>query len=67
MDAIKCYAEASVYARALELTHKVDSTSVVTLEKEWEMHLAANGHYDAAINHFIVAEEIVQYQYNWYY
>ncbi|XP_046838206.1 intraflagellar transport protein 172 homolog [Vespa crabro] len=58
-DAIKCYAEAGVYARALELARKIDPTSVVILEKEWGKHLAANGHYDAAINHFIEAGETV--------
>ncbi|KAI4488597.1 hypothetical protein M0802_011487 [Mischocyttarus mexicanus] len=57
MDAIKCYAEAGVYARALELSRKIDPTSVVILEKEWGKHLVANGHYDAAINHFIEAGE----------
>ncbi|XP_015595286.1 intraflagellar transport protein 172 homolog [Cephus cinctus] len=55
--AIKCYAQAGIFARALELARKVEPNSVVSLEKEWGHHLAATGHYDAAINHFIESGE----------
>ncbi|XP_033198470.2 intraflagellar transport protein Oseg2 isoform X1 [Bombus vancouverensis nearcticus] len=57
LEAIKCYSQAGVFARALELARKVDPTSVVDLEREWGKHLASAGHYDAAINHFIEAGE----------
>lgn len=56
-DAIKCYAKAGVFARALELARRVDPTSVVDLERDWAQHLTLNGHYDAAINHYIEAGE----------
>ncbi|XP_066588134.1 intraflagellar transport protein 172 homolog isoform X2 [Prorops nasuta] len=59
IDAIKCYAQANVFARALDLAREVDPTSVVGLEKEWGAHLASVGHFDAAINHFIEAGETV--------
>lgn len=55
--AIKCYSDAGVFARALELARSVEPNSVVNLEKEWGHHLVAGGHYDAAINHFIEAGE----------
>ncbi|KMQ88504.1 putative intraflagellar transport protein 172 [Lasius niger] len=58
-EAISCYAQAGVFARALDLARKVDPTLVVELERDWGKHLAANGHYDAAINHFIEAGETV--------
>ncbi|XP_072763581.1 intraflagellar transport protein 172 homolog isoform X3 [Anoplolepis gracilipes] len=58
-EAINCYAQAGVFARALDLARKVDPTLVVQLERDWGKHLAANGHYDAAINHFIEAGETV--------
>ncbi|XP_076179801.1 intraflagellar transport protein Oseg2 [Ptiloglossa arizonensis] len=57
LEAIKCYSQAGVFARALELARKVDPTSVVDLERDWGKHLASAGHYDAAINHFIEAGE----------
>ncbi|XP_043526195.1 intraflagellar transport protein 172 homolog, partial [Frieseomelitta varia] len=57
LEAIKCYSQAGVFARALELARKVDPTSVVDLEREWGKHLVSAGHYDAAINHFIEAGE----------
>ncbi|XP_046738149.1 intraflagellar transport protein 172 homolog [Diprion similis] len=55
--AIKCYAQAGVFARALELARTVEPNSVVSLEQDWGHHLAAGGHYDAAINHFIESGE----------
>ncbi|XP_063995942.1 intraflagellar transport protein 172 homolog [Diachasmimorpha longicaudata] len=55
--AIKCYGEAGVFARALDLARSVEPNSVVALEKEWGHHLAHGGHFDAAINHFIEAGE----------
>nr|XP_012215554.1 PREDICTED: intraflagellar transport protein 172 homolog [Linepithema humile] len=58
-EAIGCYAQAGVFARALDLARKVDASMVVELERDWGKHLAANGHYDAAINHFIEAGETV--------
>ncbi|EFN81491.1 Intraflagellar transport protein 172-like protein [Harpegnathos saltator] len=58
-EAIDCYAQAGVFARALDLARKVDPTLVVGLERDWGKHLAAGGHYDAAINHFIEAGETV--------
>jgi len=58
-EAISCYAQAGVFARALDLARKVDASLVVELERDWGKHLAANGHYDAAINHFIEAGETV--------
>ncbi|XP_076636937.1 intraflagellar transport protein Oseg2 [Colletes latitarsis] len=57
LEAIKCYSNAGVFARALELARKVEPTSVVDLERDWGKHLASAGHYDAAINHFIEAGE----------
>ncbi|XP_033332650.1 intraflagellar transport protein Oseg2 [Megalopta genalis] len=57
LEAIRCYAQAGVFARALELARKVDPTMVVDLERDWGTHLASAGHYDAAINHFIEAGE----------
>ncbi|OAD52520.1 hypothetical protein WN48_01267 [Eufriesea mexicana] len=57
LEAIKCYSQAGVFARALELARKVDPTSVVDLERDWGKHLASASHYDAAINHFIEAGE----------
>lgn len=57
--AIKCYAQAGVFARALDLARKIDPTLVVELERDWGKHLSTNGHYDAAINHFIEAGETV--------
>ena len=57
LEAIKCYSQAGVFARALELSRKVDPTSVVELERDWGKHLVSAGHYDAAINHFIEAGE----------
>lgn len=57
LKAIKCYAQAGVFARALELARKVEPNSVVSLEREWGHHLASGGHYDAAINHFIESGE----------
>ena len=56
-EAIKCYAKAGVFSRALDLARSVEPNSVVTLEKDWGHHLANAGHYDAAINHFIEAGE----------
>ncbi|XP_071649352.1 intraflagellar transport protein 172 homolog isoform X2 [Temnothorax longispinosus] len=58
-EAIKCYAQAGVFARALDLARKIDPTLVVELERDWGKHLSASGHYDAAINHFIEAGETV--------
>ncbi|XP_018399953.1 PREDICTED: intraflagellar transport protein 172 homolog [Cyphomyrmex costatus] len=58
-EAIKCYAQAGVFARALDLARKIDPTLVVELERDWGKHLSENGHYDAAINHFIEAGETV--------
>lgn len=58
-EAIKCYAQAGVFARALDLARKIDPTLVVELERDWGKHLSADGHYDAAINHFIEAGETV--------
>ncbi|XP_053982609.1 intraflagellar transport protein 172 homolog [Hylaeus volcanicus] len=57
LEAIACYSQAGVFARALELARKVDPTSVVDLERDWGKHLSSVGHYDAAINHFIEAGE----------
>ncbi|XP_015430536.1 PREDICTED: intraflagellar transport protein 172 homolog [Dufourea novaeangliae] len=57
LEAIQCYSQAGVFARALELARKVDPTMVVDLERDWGKHLASAGHYDAAINHFIEAGE----------
>ncbi|XP_020709272.2 intraflagellar transport protein 172 homolog isoform X2 [Athalia rosae] len=57
VNAIKCYSQAGVFARALELARKVEPNSVVNLEREWGHHLAAAGHFDAAINHFIESGE----------
>ncbi|XP_076232501.1 intraflagellar transport protein Oseg2 [Calliopsis andreniformis] len=57
LEAIKCYSQAGVFARALELARKVDPTLVIDLERDWGKHLASAGHYDAAINHFIEAGE----------
>lgn len=56
-EAIKCYVQAGAFARALELARKIEPNAVVELEKQWGEHLAANGHNDAAINHFIEAGE----------
>ncbi|XP_076397740.1 intraflagellar transport protein Oseg2 isoform X2 [Megachile rotundata] len=56
-EAIKCYSQAGVFARAVELAREVDPTCVVDLERDWGKHLASAGHYDAAINHFIEAGE----------
>ncbi|KAG5337653.1 IF172 protein, partial [Acromyrmex heyeri] len=58
-EAIKCYSQAGVFARALDLARKIDPTLVVQLERDWGKHLSENGHYDAAINHFIEAGETV--------
>lgn len=58
-EAIKCYAQAGVFARALDLARKIDPTLVVELERDWGKHLLNSGHYDAAINHFIEAGETV--------
>ncbi|XP_018345065.1 PREDICTED: intraflagellar transport protein 172 homolog [Trachymyrmex septentrionalis] len=58
-EAIKCYSQAGVFARALDLARKIDPTLVVELERDWGKHLSENGHYDAAINHFIEAGETV--------
>ncbi|KAF7993474.1 hypothetical protein HCN44_010069 [Aphidius gifuensis] len=58
--AIKCYSEAGVFSRALDLARTAEPTAVVTLEKEWGHHLAISGQYDAAINHFIEAGETAQ-------
>lgn len=58
-EAIDCYAQAGVFSRALDLARKIDPTLVVGLERDWGKHLAAGGHYDAAINHFIEAGETV--------
>lgn len=56
-EAIKCYASAGVFSRALDLARSVEPNSVVSLEKDWGHHLVGAGHYDAAINHFIEAGE----------
>lgn len=56
-EAINCYAQAGVFAKALDLARKIDPTLVVGLERDWGKHLAASSHYDAAINHFIEAGE----------
>ncbi|KAL7308007.1 hypothetical protein TKK_0000095 [Trichogramma kaykai] len=56
-SAIESYAKAGVYARAVDLARETEPNSVVRLEKDWGDHLMANGHYDAAINHFIEAGE----------
>ncbi|XP_012058709.1 PREDICTED: intraflagellar transport protein 172 homolog [Atta cephalotes] len=58
-EAIKCYSQAGVFARALDLARKIDPTLVVELERDWGKHLSENGHYDAAINHFIEAGETI--------
>lgn len=55
--AIESYAQAAAYARALELARSHEPNLVVGLEKDWGCHLAATGHYDAAINHLIEAGE----------
>lgn len=55
--AIKAYAQAGVFARALDLARQAEPNSVVSLEKEWGHVLVETGHYDAAINHFIEAGE----------
>ncbi|XP_043479504.1 intraflagellar transport protein 172 homolog [Leptopilina heterotoma] len=55
--AIKAYAQAGVFSRALDLARQAEPNSVVSLEKEWGHHLVESGHYDAAINHFIEAGE----------
>lgn len=57
LNAIKFYSQAGAFARALELVRNVEPNSVVSLEREWGHHLAAGGHYDAAINHFIESGE----------
>ncbi|KAK0173296.1 hypothetical protein PV328_006513 [Microctonus aethiopoides] len=59
-EAIRCYGDAGIFARALDLARSVEPNSVVTLEKEWGHHLATNGHHDAAINHYIEAGETAQ-------
>lgn len=56
-EAINCYSQAGSFAKALDLARKVDPTMVVELERDWGKHLAEDGHYDAAINHFIEAGE----------
>ncbi|XP_008560724.1 intraflagellar transport protein 172 homolog [Microplitis demolitor] len=56
--AIKCYQEAGIFARALDLARSVEPNSVVSIEKDWGHNLATAGHHDAAINHFIEAGEI---------
>ncbi|KAL0119649.1 hypothetical protein PUN28_007825 [Cardiocondyla obscurior] len=56
-EAIRCYAQAGVFAKALDLARKIDPNLVVELERDWGKHLSDNGHYDAAINHFIEAGE----------
>ncbi|KAH0950735.1 hypothetical protein HN011_002331 [Eciton burchellii] len=58
-EAISCYSQAGIFARALDLARKIDPTKVVELERDWGKHLAADGHYDAAINHFIEAGETI--------
>lgn len=58
--AIKCFSQAGVFSRALDLARTAEPTAVVNLEKEWGHHLVINGHYDAAINHFIEAGEMSQ-------
>ncbi|CAK9818338.1 Intraflagellar transport protein 172 homolog [Anthophora plagiata] len=57
LEAIKCYSQAGVFTRALDLARKVDPNSVVDLERNWGKHLVSAAHYDAAINHFIEAGE----------
>ncbi|XP_026827198.1 intraflagellar transport protein 172 homolog isoform X2 [Ooceraea biroi] len=58
-EAISCYSQAGIFARALDLARKIDPTMVVELERDWGKHLATGGHYDAAINHFIEAGETI--------
>lgn len=55
--AIDCYAQASSFAKALELSRSYEPNLVVSLENEWGRYLAETGHFDAAINHFIEAGE----------
>ena len=59
-QAMDCYRQGEVFARAVELARHFYPTEVVQLEEEWGDQLAGNKQLDAAINHYIEAGRTVK-------
>ena len=59
-QAMECYRQGEVFARAVELARHFYPTEVVGLEEEWGDQLAGNKQLDAAINHYIEAGRTIK-------
>uniref|UniRef100_A0A0G4FWR3 Uncharacterized protein n=1 Tax=Chromera velia CCMP2878 TaxID=1169474 RepID=A0A0G4FWR3_9ALVE len=55
--ALESYRRGRTYRKAVELARSARPNEVVALEEEWADWLVSQGQYDAAVNHFIEANE----------
>lgn len=55
--ALDCYCKGKSYYNALELAKTANPEMVIKIHKEWAQHLVSNNQFEAAIPHFVEANE----------
>lgn len=57
-NAIEYYKKGDAYAKAIQLARYAFPEKVIVLELEWGLHLEYIGQYDAAVSHFVEANDL---------